>query len=146
MSAECGLKSPLLPFLYQHLNFSACFVLPASFGKRRLSRRLLKQYTCPFADSTQRNGTLAFARSLLHDQDWFESLWERRHFIASKPVLLIWGVKDPMLSFRFLEKFASGFISSQVVRLEESEHFPQEEEPGRVANAICSFMLGQSIE
>ena len=56
------LKSPLLPFLYRYLNFSPKFILPKSFGDRKISDKTLKQYTRPFADKTQRNGALAFAK------------------------------------------------------------------------------------
>ncbi|UJP67094.1 alpha/beta fold hydrolase [Mongoliitalea daihaiensis] len=69
------LKSPLLPFLYRRLNFSPRFILPKSFGPNYSpEKKLLQQYTKPFAKPSERNGTLAFARSLLNDQEWFESL------------------------------------------------------------------------
>jgi pimeloyl-ACP methyl ester carboxylesterase len=83
------LKSPLLPFLYRYLNFSPKFILPKSFGDRKLPDHLKKQYTGPFKDKSQRNGALAFARSLLNDQDWFEELWNRKkQAISNKPALL----------------------------------------------------------
>ena len=70
------LKSPLLPVLYRHLNFSPRFLLPGSFGDSKLPKHLLSQFTKPFQNSSQRNGTIAFAKSLLNDQDWFEQLWK----------------------------------------------------------------------
>src|SRR5687768_17412986 len=87
------LKSPLLPFLYKQLNFSPRFILPKSFGDHKLSKKLRKHYTQPFTNSKERNGPLAFARSLLNDQDWFEELWEKREKISNKPTLFIWGMK-----------------------------------------------------
>ncbi|HMP99434.1 MAG TPA: alpha/beta fold hydrolase [Cyclobacteriaceae bacterium] len=63
------LKSPLLPFLYRYLNFSPRFLLPSSFGDNKLPKHLLKQYTAAFANKNERYGTLAFAKSLLNDQD-----------------------------------------------------------------------------
>ena len=103
------LKSPLLPFLYRYPNFSPKFILPKSFGDRKISKHLLKQYTKPFADKTQRNGALAFAKSLLNDQDWFEELWNKRQPISTKPTLFIWGMKDPVIKPHYLDKFISGF-------------------------------------
>ncbi len=134
------LRSPLLPLLYRSFNFSPRFIMPRSFGERPLSRRLRKQYTRPFANRFQRNGTVAFARSLLDDQEWFESLWERRHIIAEKPILLIWGMKDPVILPHNLEKFITGFPGAKVLRLDTCGHFPQEEEPGMVAGAIREFV------
>lgn len=134
------LKSPLLPFLYRYLNFSPKFILPKSFGDHKLSTRLLRQYTRPFADKTQRNGALAFARSLLNDQDWFEELWSNRHAISKKPTLFIWGLKDPVIKPHYLDKFISGFTNSKTIRLETSGHFPQEEQPEIVTKSILDFM------
>lgn len=134
------LKSPLLPFLYRYLNFSPKFILPKSFGDRKLSKRLLKQYIKPFADRTQRNGALAFAKSLLNDQDWFEELWEKRQAISNKPTLFVWGMKDPVIKPHYLDKFQSGFTNSTTVKLETSGHFPQEEQPERVSKSILEFL------
>lgn len=134
------LKSPLLPFLYRYLNFSPKFILPKSFGDHKLPKRLIKQYTKPFADKTQRNGALAFAKSLLNDQDWFEELWSKRQAISDKPTLFIWGMKDPVIKPHHLDKFLSGFINSYPIKLETSGHFPQEEQPELVKEAILEFV------
>lgn len=135
------LRSPLLPFLYKWLNFSPKFILPKSFGNHKLPRKTLKQYTKPFANRKQRNGALAFARSLLTDQQWFEQLWQQRMAVAEKPTLFVWGMKDPVITPKNLEKFETGFPNSKSVKLETSGHFPQEEEPEKVADAIRSFIL-----
>lgn len=137
------LKSPLLPFLYRYLNFSPRFVLPQSFGDDKLPSYLLKQYTKPFSDKSQRNGALAFAKSLLNDQDWFEALWNKRKAISDKPTLFVWGMKDPVIKPHNLEKFQLGFPNSTAVKLETSGHFPQEEQPEKVASAILHFLDDQ---
>jgi haloalkane dehalogenase len=138
------LKSPLLPFLYRYLNFSPRVLLPGSFGDYKLSRRIRAHYTNPFGAPARRNGTLAFARSLLHDQDWFGERWQKREAISSKPTLLIWGMKDRILSPRYLDKFREGFPGARVKKLAGSGHFPQEEQPGQVAEWIDQF-LGESL-
>jgi pimeloyl-ACP methyl ester carboxylesterase len=134
------LKSPLLPFLYLWLNFSPRFILPKSFGDQKLSGNILTQYTKPFANRTQRNGALAFAKSLLNDQDWFEELWNKRQSIATKPTLFIWGMKDPVIKPQYLDRFASGFSNHQIMKLETTGHFPQEEQPEIVAKSILDFL------
>jgi pimeloyl-ACP methyl ester carboxylesterase len=134
------LRSPLLPFLYRYLNFSPRFILPKSFGDHKLAPALLKQYTHPFADKTQRNGALAFAKSLLNDQDWFEQLWQKREKISGKPTLFVWGMKDPVIKPKYLDKFLSGFPHAVVKKLETSGHFPQEENPEEVARHIQGFL------
>lgn len=137
------LKSPIIPWLYK-LNFSARFILPGSFGDHKLSKKLRLQYTKPFSKRRERYGTLGFLKSLIHDQDWFESLWLRRTILASKPMLLIWGMKDPIVKPVNLQKFQSGFPHAEVVRVATAGHFPQEEQPEVVAEAIRNFMQGTS--
>lgn len=134
------LKSPLLPFLYLHFNFSARWVMPASFGVKKLSSHKLQQFTKPFGNRKERYGTLAFAHSLLNDQAWFESLWTKVSVLKNKPCLFIWGMKDPVLKPSYLEKFISGFENTTVVELLSCGHFPQEEEPEQVQAAIQNFL------
>jgi pimeloyl-ACP methyl ester carboxylesterase len=139
------LKSPLLPFLYRYVNFSPRFILPKSFGVHKLSTRLLRQYTKPFADKSQRNGALAFARSLLNDQGWFEQLWHKRQAISNKPTLFIWGMNDPVIKAHYLDKFQFGFTNSTTVKLKTCGHFPQEEEPEIVTESILDFLTDIKI-
>jgi pimeloyl-ACP methyl ester carboxylesterase len=134
------LRSPFLPFLYKYFNFSPRFVMPASFGNRKLSKQLRMQYTSPFAIRNERNGPLAFVNSLLNDQEWFEELWYARQPIADKEVLLIWGMNDPVVGPGYLEKFGAGFRNVSAKKLEGCGHFPQEEHPMEVANYIKEFI------
>lgn len=138
------LKSPLLPFLYKVMNFSPRYIMPSSFGEIKLSNKIKKQFIKPFATISQRNGALAFAKSLLNDQDWFESLWQRKEVISTLPTLFIWGMKDPVIKSHYLNKFLTGFTNSIILKLENAGHYPQEEHPEKVANAIDSFMKSKS--
>jgi haloalkane dehalogenase len=134
------LRSPLLPFLYRYLNFSPRFILPQSFGDKKLSRKLLKQYTRPFSKPSERNGALAFVRSLLHDQDWFESLRQQRDIISQKPALILWGMKDKVIGPQHLEKFKSVFSSAHIIPLLTCGHFPQEEEHEVVVREVQNWL------
>lgn len=134
------LKSPLLPLLYRYFNFSPRFLLSRSFGNKKISKHILRHYTEPFPNKSSRNGPLAFARSLLNDQEWFEELWNNKHTISEKTSLFIWGMKDPILKPHYLEKFISGFPNSMTIKLDTCGHFPQEEEPEKVSKAIVDFV------
>ena len=131
-------NSPLLPILYTYLNFSAKVLLPGSFAQRP-GRDLLSQYLGPFAKKSDRLGCLAFARSLANDQAWFEELWQRRHVLADKEFLFVWGMADRFITPDFFEKFAGGFPNSEMVQL-NCGHFPQEERPEEVIAAMCGMM------
>ena len=134
------LKSPLLPFLYTYLNFSARFLMPASFGHKKLSAHIRKQFTLPLKNSLERKGTVGFAHSLLNDQAWFEELYSKIDRLQKKPVLLIWGMKDPVLKPVYLGRFKTAFPQANVEALAECGHFPQEEEPTLVSTSILKFL------
>lgn len=134
------LKSPLAAFLYKQLNFSARYILPRAFGDKKISKPIHRHYTRPFSRKSERQGTWAFAQSLLQDQSWFGELWEQRELLARVPVLCIWGMKDPILPAAYAERFASGFPCCQVVQLSSCGHFPQEEEPEQVIDAMDSWL------
>lgn len=133
------LKSPLLPFLYLYLNFSPRFLLPASFGSKKLPAYLRSQFTKPFASVSQRYGTLAFAHALLNDQEWFKYLWSNRQLLGDVPCLFIWGLKDRFITEKYLNKFKNGFSNHKTFLLSHAGHFPQEEEPDKVAAVIFDF-------
>lgn len=139
------LKSPLLPFLYLRLNLSARFILPGSFGKRKLSKHICKQYTLPFPEKNQRYGPLAFARSLLNDQQWFGTLWEKRATLQSKPILLIWGMSDKIVRPHHLERFQQGFPQATCCCIADAGHFPQEEYPETVIEQLEKFLAANAI-
>ncbi len=103
-------------------------------------KKLKEQYTSPFADNSERNGALAFAKSLLNDQDWFGELWDKKRSIESMPFLFLWGMKDPVLSPSYLDKFISGFKNNKVFKFDTCGHFPQEEHAMEVARAIEDFI------
>lgn len=81
--------SPLLSILYKYFNFSPKVMLPKSFGDHRIGKSVLRNYTKAFAKPSERVGCLAFAYSLLKDQNQFESLWNQRSVLQSKQVLFI---------------------------------------------------------
>lgn len=134
------LKSPLLPFLYLRMNFSPKYLLPQSFGSKQLNKSIKSQFIKPFPSKKERYGMLAFAKSLLNDQDFFESQLQRSEKLASKPILLIWGLKDKFAGETYLRRFQKLFQENTTVTLKEAGHFPQEEEPNAVTKAILDFV------
>lgn len=138
------LRSPLLPILYRYLNFSPRYLLPSSFGKNRPGAGVLRQFTAPFPKVADREGPLAFARSLLNDQALFGALWQQRETLTHLPLLLVWGMADKAVTTTCLDRFMKGFSHSTVVKLDGCGHFPQEEEPMAVLRAIERFLANES--
>lgn len=135
------LKSPLLPFLYLRMNFSAKYLLPQSFVSTKLSKSIRKQYSAPFPTKESRKGCLAFAHSLLKDQAWFEQVWQNKSAVDTLPTLFIWGMKDRYFPESYLTKFQAGFPNSSVTKINNCGHFPQEEASDEVVKALKSFLL-----
>ncbi|MFI5170929.1 MAG: alpha/beta fold hydrolase [Chitinophagales bacterium] len=135
------LGSPLLPFLYRYLNFSPRYILPAAFGERtRLTKEIHHHYLKPFAKPSERNGVVAFARSLLNDQQWFETIYNDLHKISWKPTLLIWGMKDQFITEKYLNILIDEFKDAEVIKYEDAGHFVLEEKSMVAAPVIGEFL------
>ncbi|MFZ1634727.1 MAG: alpha/beta fold hydrolase, partial [Chitinophagales bacterium] len=136
------LGSPLMPFLYRYFNFSAKYILPAAFGERsRLTPEVHQQYLKPFGNASERNGTVAFAKSLLRDQDYYASIGKKLPVLKNKPVLIIWGMKDAFITEKHLLWMQEQFPTAEVVKYEDAGHFVLEEK-SVVAGPVIEAFLG----
>jgi pimeloyl-ACP methyl ester carboxylesterase len=135
------LGSPLMPLLYRYLNFSAKYILPAAFGERsRLTPEIHQHFLRPFSKASERNGTIAFAKSLLRDQDYYASIGKKLSILKDKPVLIIWGMKDEFITEKHLLWMQEQFPSSKVVRYDDAGHFVLEEKSVVAGPVIAEFM------
>ncbi|MCP4439535.1 MAG: alpha/beta fold hydrolase [Aureispira sp.] len=135
------IASPLVPFLYKYLNFSAKYLIPqAVANKKELSKATHKHYYKILSNKAGRMGTLGFRNSLLQEQGWFQELWEQRAKIANISALIIWGMEDSFIPTTYAERFESIFEQSQLVKLEGVGHFVCEEASTRVLKPLRSFL------
>jgi pimeloyl-ACP methyl ester carboxylesterase len=56
------------------------------------------------------------------------------------PALVLWGQRDPYLSFRLAARQREAFPTARVVVLPDSGHWPFVDEPGRVAQELTAFL------
>jgi haloalkane dehalogenase len=134
------LDSPLLPFLYTWLNVSPRFLLPRSMANAQtLHPDVHRHYIRPFSKRSDRSGPLAFARSLLNDQAWFGELGSGMSVLHDKPAIVIWGMKDPVLTNDSLDRWRDLLPAAEFVCLPDAGHFPQEETPQAVLQALLNF-------
>ena len=135
------LGSPLMPLLYRYLNFSAKYILPAAFGERsRLTPEIHQHFLRPFSKASERKGTIAFAKSLLRDQDYYASVGKKLTILKDKPVLIIWGMKDEFITEKHLLWVQEQFPGSKVVRYDDAGHFVLEEKSVVAGPVIAEFM------
>lgn len=136
-------RSKLGGWLYRRFNLSARLLLPRGFGDaNKLTPAIKQQYLKPFANPEERYGTLGLARSLMGNNDWYDSLWQNRFSIQDKPTLIIWGSMDPFFSLDHLEKWRT-VLSNETLRVLECGHFPQEEAPEAVTKYLFQFIENQ---
>ena len=129
--------------LYRYANFSLRVIMPSAYADRRkLSPAIHAQYLAPFPDADSRGRVLwPLARAILGSSEYYDSLWRRRERLASLPALIIWGMKDPAFKPYMLERWKTIAPSARVVELPVG-HWPQEESPSDVTQALREFVEG----
>ncbi|HYX90326.1 MAG TPA: alpha/beta fold hydrolase [Myxococcaceae bacterium] len=134
--------SALGRILYRRLNFSLRVIAPSAFGDRRkLTPEIHRQYLSVFPDPDSREKVLwALARGLLGEGKFYESLWQQRARLAGVPALIVWGMKDSAFRPHLLERWKAALPQTRVVELPNAGHWPHEEEPEAVIEAIGDFL------
>jgi haloalkane dehalogenase len=127
--------------LYRHLNFPVKVLMPAAVGDRRvLTPEIRRHYAAPLARPDERMGAWGFARALLGAGAWYERLWAQRDRLRGKPMLLVWGMKDPTFGPAYLDRWQREFPEARVHAVEASGHFVPEEAPEEVAPTLERFV------
>lgn len=135
--------SALGRWMYRHLNASLQVIMPSAYGQRsRLTRSIHRQYLEPFRNKDDRVLVLwALARALLGSSAFYRSLFERSRALRDVPTSIIWGLKDTAFRPHLLERWRSLLPDASVLALEHAGHWPHEEAPSEVAEAIADFLL-----
>jgi haloalkane dehalogenase len=116
-------------WLYKQFNISPRMLIPSMMGdKSKLPRATHQHYIRAVPRPEDRQGMWVLARELIGSSPWYEQLWQQRERLADKPVLLLWGMRDP--SFPpdpFLGRWKGLFPHAHVVTFANAGHFVQEE-------------------
>jgi haloalkane dehalogenase len=135
--------SALGRFLYRRCNASLRLIMSRAYGDRRkLTPAIHRQYLAPFPGAAGRERVLwALARALLGSSAHYADLWRRRERLRGRPVLIVWGLADPAFPPRHLARWVELFgAEARVVRLPDAGHWPHEEAPDAVAQALVGFL------
>lgn len=129
-------------FLYKRMNASLRMLTPSAYGDRRkLTPHIHRHYLEPFSDAASRERVLwPLARALLGSSAFYSSLWERRERLTQIPTLIVWGLKDSAFRPNQLDRWKRVLPHAQVVTIADAGHWPHEEAPSEVADAIDSFL------
>lgn len=129
--------SPLGRFLYTWLDASPRWLVPMSFGDRRkLTREVHRHYRGPFGSRRERVAPWTLGKELAGSDEHYASLWARRDRIASLPATILWGMRDPAFGPSYLARWRELYPEARVVELAEAGHFPQEEAPDALLEAL----------
>jgi pimeloyl-ACP methyl ester carboxylesterase len=127
--------------LYRHLNFPVRVLMPKVMGDRSvLTKEILRHYAAPLGTPDERMGAWACARALLGAGEWFDKLWSERDGLHDKPLLLLWGMKDPTFGHAYLDRWRQAFPRAEVHRFAGSGHFVPEEAGADVGPLLEAFL------
>jgi cis-3-alkyl-4-acyloxetan-2-one decarboxylase len=118
--------------------------IPGGMHRRDADPVMMDAYRAPFPDYWSRAATLAFQREIpLTERDrsapLMASIHERLPDLGV-PVLLVWGMRDPVFQPVFLEQWRELFPSAETVELADASHFLVEDDPDAVTAAIEGFL------
>jgi pimeloyl-ACP methyl ester carboxylesterase len=118
--------------------------IPGGMRRRDADPLMMEAYRAPFPDYWSRAGTLAFQREIpLTERDrsapLMASIHERLPDL-SLPVLLVWGMRDPVFQPVFLDQWRELFPEAETVELDDASHFLVEDSPDAVTDAIEGFL------
>ena len=117
-------------------------IVQKSFGERsKFTESLNKAITGPTSSKEDRIGLWKTAKALASAGPFFDDIWRRRRELADKPIQFVWGMKDPIYGEKGLNKWWHEFALCPVERLSSAGHFPMEEKPAEVLDAIRLFLL-----
>jgi cis-3-alkyl-4-acyloxetan-2-one decarboxylase len=118
--------------------------IPGGMARRDPDPIMMEAYRAPFPDYWSRAGTLAFQRDIpLTERDTsaplIASIHERLPHLEL-PVLLVWGMRDPVFQPVFLDQWRELFPHAEIAELEDASHFVVEDRPDAVTGAIERFL------
>jgi haloalkane dehalogenase len=128
--------------LYRYANASLRLIMPSAYGDRKkLTPDIHRRYLDVFRDRDARVLVLhALAKSLLGSRAHYQSLLDRLDRLQRIPVLMVWGMKDSAFQPYQLERWRQLLPQATVAAIESAGHWPHEEEPARVVEAIERFL------
>jgi haloalkane dehalogenase len=133
---------PIGRLLYKYANASLKMIMPSAYGDRKkLTPEIHARYLDVFRDPESRVLVLhALAKSLLGSRAHYQSLLDRIGQLRTRPVLVVWGVKDSAFKPHQLARWRSLLPNAAVTEIAEAGHWPHEEAPAQVIEAMNAFL------
>jgi len=148
------IKSAAKPFIGRIITYyTNRFVsLLTKFGTvSEMSRSVKDGYLYPYRERSQRMAIWDFVADIPFDSSHptysdLLSIAQSLPRLRSKPVKILWGLKDPCFHREMLARVASHFPQAQVVEYPDASHLVLEDEPERTSKEILTFLFGEEGE
>ena len=129
-------------WMYRHLNASLKMLMPSAYADRsRLTKNIHRQYLEPFRNPDDRVLVLwPLAKAILGSAPYYRELYSRVDNLRPIPTSIIWGLKDTAFRPHLLERWRKELPDAHVLALDNAGHWPHEEAPSEVAEAIAEFL------
>jgi haloalkane dehalogenase len=129
-------------WVYRRLNASLRLLMPSAYANRsRLTKSIHRQYLEPFRNPDDRVVVLwPLAYALLGSTPYYRSLHQQIDRLRSMPALIVWGLKDTAFRPHVLDRWRKELPDATVLALQDAGHWPHEEAPAEVAEAIADFL------
>ena len=111
----------------------------------RLSGQVMDAYMAPFPTPESRVAMLCWSRDITltgEDPSYpeMENIERSLNLLINKPILIVWGMLDPVLPGNVLEWWINIFPHAVVNRIENASHFLQEDAPRELADCLTNFI------
>ncbi len=147
-----SLRIPIFGELFvQGLAGFVRYLVPLGITHReRLTREVMNGYLAPYPTWGSRRAQLAAVRQVpMRPKD---SAWQLLRETGAEldgwtvPTQLVWGMRDPVFVPWFLEQFEKRLPNhAPTVRIEDANHFLQDDRPDLIIAAIRSFMTKRAL-
>jgi haloalkane dehalogenase len=129
-------------WMYRHLNVSLRVLMPSAYGDRaKLTPYIHRHYLEVFRDKDARVQVLhALARAINGSRDYYARLWAEAGRLRRFPTLIVWGMKDSAFRPTQLARWNEVVPDTEIVTLPNAGHWPHEEEPDAVIDAMRRFL------
>jgi cis-3-alkyl-4-acyloxetan-2-one decarboxylase len=111
----------------------------------KITKEVMDAYLAPFPTPESRRALLCWSRDITvneNDPSWEEMkhIEENLSLFSEIPVLVVWGMLDPVLPLSVLEMWKRVYPHADVREIPDASHFLQEDAPDEVIEAIERFL------
>ena len=111
----------------------------------KITPEVMSAYLAPFPTPESRRALLCWSRDIPvdegdHSWDDMAAIEKNLGMFENVPVLIVWGMLDPVLPPNVLDMWKSIYPRAQVCEIPDASHFLQEDAPDSVLKAIEEFL------